>query len=537
MMGQSAATDVLHGNFENSTPGDNPWSGVSSANVLAVRPGSQPAVNNEGKVTDTAFGPSVAVGDLNGDGLPDLVVGDAHGFIWFFPNSGTPTEPKFTHGEIMPIWFGATSDAPDYDITAGGAENSVPRVQLISLGGSKLLDLVVGNYNGRLFYVPNTGSPTVPMFKITPTHLHERLIKTRKDGLLWCNFLCPYLYDWWGTGNLDLILGDGSYSANSIFLLKNLGSSNDPIFAQESTSKIIPGMGREHLTPQVVDWNNDGKPDIIAGERTGQITVYLNTSADPKQPVPSFDDGHPVKLGNSDTFGTLPTVTVCDLTGNKLPNLILTNNHGTIAYAQNTGTLGAPQFGNPVPIAGTYELPKILRPIGWSLFSPYGVPNELLVCTNATVQPDFTPPPDTPFKNALRYYVYPIVNKYFPDFYYPTSDSLFDNSHSIRSSGFATKDNTAYHVSFWIKTSGNITDLNYHLWGWRTESGEDSEYFSTKHDVGNSSSWTHFEDTIRYSFSSKTKPNTEHESAYGFFDIGFKGQGEVYLDDILIQAD
>jgi len=31
-------------------------------------------------------------------------------------------------------------------------------------------------------------------------------------------------------------------------------------------------MGLEQLTPAVVDWNNDGKPDIICGDRTGYLT-------------------------------------------------------------------------------------------------------------------------------------------------------------------------------------------------------------------------------------------------------------------------
>ena len=77
-----------------------------------------------------------------------------------------------------------------------------------------------------------------------------------------------------GTGNLDLIMGDGSYSANSVFLFKNQSNRDSPTFNDQSMTKIIPGMGREHLTPQVVDWNNDGKPDILAGDRTG----YLATS-------------------------------------------------------------------------------------------------------------------------------------------------------------------------------------------------------------------------------------------------------------------
>lgn len=532
-----SAADVVHSTFETSTPADNPWAGASTAGFLAVRPGSQPAVDNSGQVSTTQFGPSVAVGDLNGDGVPDLVIGDAHGFIWFFPNSGTAGQPKFTQGEVMPIWFGAAKGQPDYDWLVGGAENIVPRVQLVSLAGTKLLDLIVGNYNGRLFYLHNTGSTSQPVFKVSPSLLKDCLVNTRKDGLLWCNFLCPFLYDWFGTGNLDLIMGDGSYSANSVFLFKNQGNRDQPTFNEAAMAKIIPGMGREHLTPQVVDWNNDGKPDIICGERTGHVSVFLNTSADTKQAVPTFDQGSWIKLGKNDTFGSFPTVTVCDLTGNKLPNLILTNNAGTISYATNIGKPGAPQFGDPVPIHGVNSYPKILRTTGWGLISPHGVANELLVCTNVSVQPEFTPPPNTPFKSALRYYVYPVQKTVFPDSYYPLSDQLFDDQHIIRDlTGLTLREDTLYHISFWIRTLGNITNLDFHVSGARTQGGEDQELIEIAHPVGNASSWNFVQDTFNFNFQKRKTP-AKHQTGDVTLEFRWNGQGEVYLDDVSIKTD
>jgi hypothetical protein len=537
------AADILHSTFEASSQVDNPWAGASGAmsspgGALAVRPGAQPAVNNSGQVVNgTQFSPSVAVGDLNGDGLPDLVIGDARGFFWFFPNTGTAGAPKFTQGEIMPVWIGATQNDPDYNDLAGGGDNCVPHIQLISLAGTKLLDIVAGNYNGRLFYIHNTGSTSNPVFKVTPSRLHDMQVKTRKDGLLWCNFIAPFLYDWWNTGSLDLIMGDGSYSANSIFLFKNKGNRDNPTFTEENMTKIIPGMGREHLTPQVVDWNGDGKPDIIAGERTGHINVFLNTSADATQAVPTFDAGTYLKVGTKDTFGEMVNVTVCDLTGNKLPNLIISNNHGDISYATNIGKPGAPLFSDPVPIAGVNPYPKILRPIGWSLRSPFGVPNELLVCTNATVQPDFTPPPNTPWKNALRYYVYPIKNTYFPDFYYPISDQIFDDTHWIKcGTEFSVKEDTDYKLTCWIKTSGNLTNLKAHFWGYRTEPGEEDEHFDAACDVGTYSSWNEFSGNLRFSFRDKKKPDARFEAGTAALWFTWNGQGEIYLDDVKVAA-
>lgn len=542
MAGPLFAADLFRSNFDNVTTVDNPWSGASTTGVLAVTPGKQPAVDNAGKVTVTQFSPSVTVGDLNGDGIPDLVIGDAYGYFWFYPNSGTANQPQFTHGEIMPIWFGATKDQPDYDSFfgghSGGAENVVPRIQLVSLGANpKLLDLVIGNYNGRLFYLHNIGSVQMPQFRVTPSRQAGCLIKTRRDGLLWCNFFAPTLYDWYGTGNLDLIMGDGSYSANSVFLFKNMGSRDVPTFNEDNKTKIVPGMGREDIVPQVVDWNNDGKLDIICGDRLGHISLFLNTTASDKASI-TFDQGTNLRLGSKDTFGDMATVTVCDLTGNKLPNLIITNNKGDILYAQNNGKPGSPQFADPVPIKGQNPFPKILRPAGWKLYSPYGVPNELLVTTNVSVQPEFTPPPNTPFKSAMRYYVYPITNKYFPEFYYPISDDLFDDTHVIRDENdMTTTDNTAYHVSFWIRTSGNISNLKCGFFGWRIEPGEDDDsnggHIDATIPIGSSGSWTLFEGTLRYTFQNKKKP-IEHEQGKTWFQFTFNGQGEIYLDDVAI---
>jgi len=85
-------------------------------------------------------------------------------------------------------------------------------------------------------------------------------------------------------------------------------------------------------------------------------------------------------------------------------------------------------------------------------------------------------------------------NTYFPDFYYSISDQLFDDTHTIScSNSFTTKENAQYHTSFWIHSSGNITNLQYHLWGWRSEPGEeDPEAFDAKQTIGSGSSWIFF---------------------------------------------
>jgi hypothetical protein len=556
------AADILKSNFESSTTADNPWGGVNSAGHLTVIPGSQPVVNNEGKTEATAFPPSVAVGDLNGDGLPDLIVGDGKGFVWFYPNSGTPTVPKFTFGEIMPIWLGATPNDMDYG--EGGEDNVIAKVAVVDVNGDgKKPDLLVGNYTGRLFYLKNIGSAGNPQFRCTPGLLPGMVVNTRRDGLLWCNFLAPCLYNWFGSGVPDMLMGDGSYSANSIFLFRNKGSAGQPVFNEDFMTKIIPGMGREQLTPQVLDWNGDGKPDVITGDRLGHLTLFLNTSTDDKNIT--FDAGSLVKIGGQDTFGAMTSVTVCDLTNNKLPNLIVTNNQGDISYALNTGKPGAPQFATLQPILGKNPFPQILRPIGWGSYDPndpsglsnliwggrksnvnpgagahsgipFGVPYELLVCTNAKAEPDFKPPPNTTFKNALKFYVLPNKNTYFPQTYYPINDQLFDDEHSfLYQSPVALKEGTSYDVSFWIKGTGGIQDLKYHAGCDFMNNTPDYEHVDIGDSLSLSSGWTKYSGTIQWSWQ---KDNNRHKHANEARDMAFwfdfHGQGTLYLDDITI---
>jgi hypothetical protein len=517
------------GSFDAAVQTYVPWAGVDGSNNIHGINGHQIEVDDTGHIVSASFGASIAVADLNGDGKSDLFVADSYGYFWYFPNTGTPQSPAFTQGEVAPIWLGEQGA----DGNTEALDNVVPRIQLVDFSHDGKLDVVAGTYAGKLFRIPNIGTSAEPNFQPTlqPDNL---LINTHRRGALWCNYLAPCFTTAFNSGGnvFDLLAGEGTYSANSIWYLHNTDSNDHPLFDEdpEHFTRLIPGMGLEQLTPQVVDWNGDGKPDVITGDRTGYIDVFLNNSTDASKPT--FAAGEHVKIAGVEKIGNSITVTVCDLTGNKLPNLLIGKDDGTLMYAVNHGAPGNPQFTMAaMPLKGvlppTYHC---MRPTLWNKWGAFGVPYEMLGVTNPSLEPGFKFPDGVTVKYALRFWVWPYKNLYFPR-YYPSEENEW-NEHIVHcAAGLTIKMNTRYRLHFWVLAPQNsVANFRYRIYTWgRPEMKWIPPGVSG--DIDSSSQWTE----VTREFNIHNDPDPTIKQYWYQFEFRFRGQEPFYLADLRIE--
>ena len=147
--------------------------------------------------------------------------------------------------------------------------------------------------------------------------------------------------DWNEDGRKDLILGEND---GHVRIYLNTNTDVDPQFSgysyvQKGGSDYDVG---HYSAPYITDWNEDGKKDLLVGCSTGYTYLLLNvnTNADPV-----FDSADTLKDGSGhlDPGSTVsPVVFDWDNDGRK--DVLVGNDNGKIYFYQNKGTNAAPTF-------------------------------------------------------------------------------------------------------------------------------------------------------------------------------------------------
>ncbi|MCI0346443.1 MAG: VCBS repeat-containing protein [Chloroflexi bacterium] len=197
-----------------------------------------------------------AVGDLDGDGDPDLLLGnkiDPHdprtARIYRFENVGTAGRPEFRLAGPLGV-EGGFHYAP----------------ALVDLDADGDLDLVVGTWNEDVQVHWNEGSPAAPRFAVEP----ELLVELTRGS-----HASPALVDLDGDGDLDLVAGESSGELN---LWRNDGTPREPSFVLVTDTLGGFDAGRRSA-PAFADLDGDGDPDLLVGSESGETAVLWNRGA------------------------------------------------------------------------------------------------------------------------------------------------------------------------------------------------------------------------------------------------------------------
>jgi hypothetical protein len=263
------------------------------------------------QVCDAVRQNSVRAVDWDNDGPLDLLAGDTDGFVWFFRNDGSSAFPVFAPGEKL---------------RARGKLLSVA-----TTGGHARLDVSDWNHDGLRDLIVADGSGIVSLFVNRGRETRARLAagtklqaggKPLQAGARASVLVC----DWDNDGRKDLLLADEKgYS-----VCRNTGGDASPalaaprpiLFGGRPVSYVRPNLGA------FVDWDGDGKRDLIGCHFENSVRFYRNLGSGAPGAEPQFADPEGVVILQAESPQMISGADVVDWNGDGDLDLLTGQGHG-----------------------------------------------------------------------------------------------------------------------------------------------------------------------------------------------------------------
>ncbi|MEM9919921.1 MAG: T9SS type A sorting domain-containing protein [Bacteroidota bacterium] len=217
--------------------------------------------------------PSSFLVDVDNDNKRDLLVSpnseNAQDIenVWYYKNIGTEAIPDFELrqedllvGKMIDLGTGAVPRFVDYN--ADGLMDLV-------IGNEFVFQPVVNNKVVLQLYV-NIGTQQEPLYTLQdPDWLgFSNLVGVGNQ------YLSPEFGDLDNDGDLDLLVGE---STGRMFYAENTaGPGRQMVFGEVRYPYKDIRVG-QYCFPHIMDYNKDGKPDLLIGERNGNVNLLLNT--------------------------------------------------------------------------------------------------------------------------------------------------------------------------------------------------------------------------------------------------------------------
>lgn len=251
--------------------------------------------------------------DWDHDGDLDLLVGGGDGRLWLYRKVGRSAGLSFQKAE---------------PITAGKRDrwgNSYTGFVLASLVGDSLPDLVVCHSDNKVSVHRNVGTRKTPKFSDDSlTCLVQKNCQGRFDAA-----------DWDGDGLVDLVTG--AFGGNLVWY-RNEGGKDAPKF--KSGQPFFDISLAYNSQPRIVDFNQDGYPDLLLGVNWGTVSLYLNGPATGTTGLRSsrllqWSDGTNLNIRKQNGDDTTPEL--ADLDGDGVLDLISGGKNGRLFFMRGVG--------------------------------------------------------------------------------------------------------------------------------------------------------------------------------------------------------
>lgn len=305
---------------------------------------------------------TAAVGDLNGDGLDDIVAGTEKGDLMWFPNRGSRDLAKYLGCHILqdkkgPIdtgWYGAPF-VYDWD-------------------DDSLLDLLVGTSGNVILWWKNRGSRQEPIFEYRGfvmcenqrLEVPEAPVAEDQVGIFKRDYFNqPWVGDFNGDAQPDIVTG--GYTTGQIFFFEGTGRNSDGVPTLQAPKTLCTESGPIDTVwaaaPFVLDADLDGRLDLLTG---GWWWSGIPTSPGPGEAdllryyrnlggTDARFRREPFPMRGKFPPGQIARPSLVNYNGDDQPDLLISHTGGDVYAAANISKTGEP----------TWEMPTTRLTIPW----------------------------------------------------------------------------------------------------------------------------------------------------------------------------